>query len=68
MKASAGNTTMKDDIKTVLQNMGPVDFKGKTALVTGGLDSSAHICVIFCSNTVTGLSAWITFRSCYNCS
>ena len=36
MKASAGNTTMKDDIKTVLQNISPVDFKGKTALVTGG--------------------------------
>jgi len=36
MKAFAGNTTMKDDIKTVLQNMSPVDFKGKTALVTGG--------------------------------
>jgi len=36
MKASAGNTTMKDDIRTVLQNMGPVDFKDKTALVIGG--------------------------------
>jgi hypothetical protein len=28
---------MKDDIKTVLQNTSPVDFKGKTALVTGDL-------------------------------
>jgi len=36
MKASAGNTTMKDDIKTILQNISPVDFKDKTALVTGG--------------------------------
>ena len=36
MKAFAGNTTMKDDVKTLLQNMGPVDFKDKTALVTGG--------------------------------
>jgi UDP-glucuronate decarboxylase len=36
MKASVGNTTMKDDIRTVLQNISPVDFKGKTVLVTGG--------------------------------
>ncbi len=36
MKVSAGNTTIKDDIKTLPQNMGPVDFKDKTAIVTGG--------------------------------
>jgi UDP-glucuronate decarboxylase len=36
MKASAGNTTMKNDVKTLLQNMGPLDFKDKTALVIGG--------------------------------
>jgi UDP-glucuronate decarboxylase len=36
MKAFAGNTTIEGDVKTLLQNMGPVDFKDKTALVTGG--------------------------------
>ena len=36
MKASAGNSVISNDVRLVLQNLGGVNFKDRTILITGG--------------------------------